>query len=368
MKFTVSTKPLKNGVNLCIIDANVMEHYTKSKLVQITADTETLRINHAANLILSEVTFKGIGEGESASIMVDPLMFRKLISTFTAPQVEFEFTGNALILHDGKSSFSLPMRADTSEAQLPMPNVVTEDDVLSGSDILISEWKFIKDYQMYAKGNSDKNVIYNYVWVSENGDVLVGNFAESLFTHSTVSKLGKTCLLTDTIINLFNSLPEGAKIINKGSAYSIAVSTDGYKYISEFTPLYESEENGDYNSEIIIGMMNADEANISKVNTADFIKILNQAVLLTTEKIPIIKYTFEKNQITFKDSKVNAAISVEGGPETPYTLDFSAKTLKSVISNCPDSTISISPTFNDGEVVGINISSGNLTLVLAGME
>ncbi len=368
MKFTVSTKPLKNSLNLCIINANVMKFYTKSKLVQITASADTLRINHAANMILSEVRLRGVGDGEPTSIMVDPLLFKNLIATFTAPQIEFEFIENALVLHDGKSSFSLPMLADTSEVQLPTPNVIVEDDADSIHVISKSDWKFIKDYQMYAIGNSNKTPIYNYVWVGESGDVIVGDYNKGLFTHSTISKFGKTCLLTDTIINLFNSLPDGTKIISRESSYLISVSTDGYEYVSEFTPMYGSESTSAYNAEIIVDMMRVDDVDISKANVSDIVTILNQVMLLSIEKKPMINCTIGKNQITFKDAHVNGTVSTEGGPDTPYTMTFLVSDLKSAISTCPEPKIEISPTMNGDEVVGITISSGGLTTVLAGME
>lgn len=373
MKFTVSTKPLKNSLNLCIINANISKYYSKSLLVQITATSDTLRINHAANFILSEVKLKGLGDDEVMSIMVDCLLLKQLVSTITTSQIEFDLSDNALIIRAGKSSFSLPKLMDTTEVQLPVPKSITDNDLISSSDITKSDWKFIKDYQMYAKSDSTVNPIYTYIWVGENGDVLVGDYVNSLFTHSTVSNLGKTCLLTDTVVNLFNILPDGAKIITRNDTYSISVCTDGFKYISEFTPIFESDEIGNYNSEIIMDMMgikNPKKINtsISKVNVTDINTVLNQAVLLSTDKAPLITCTFEKNQIIFKDTRINCIIPAEGGDDAPYTLVFKPNSLKSVISNCPESIIEISPIFNDDEIVGITISSGGLTAVLAGVE
>lgn len=373
MKFTVSTKPLKNSLNLCIINANVSKYYSKSLLAQITANSDTLRINHAANSILSEVKLKGLGDDGVMSIMVDCLLLKQLISTINTSQIEFDFSENALMIRAGKSSFSLPKLMDTSEVQLSVPKSITENDLVSSNDVTKSDWKFIKEYQMYAKSDSTVNPVYTYIWVGEHGDVLVGDYVNSLFTHSTVSKLGKTCLLTDTVVNLFNILPDGAKIITRHDTYSISVCTDGYEYTSEFVPIYESDEIGNYNSEIIMNMMGinkSEESNtgISKVNVADINIVLNQAALLSTSKDPQITCTFEKNQIIFEDSRINCTIPAEGGIDISYTLIFKSNSLKSVILNCPESMIGISPIFNDGEIVGITISSGRLTVVLAGVE
>ncbi len=369
MKFTVSTKPLKEGLNLCIINANVSKYYSKSQLVQVTASSDTLRINHAANSILSEVRLKGMGDGES-SILIDSLQLKQLVSTITVSQIEFEFTENTLVLHAGKSTFSLPKKLDASEVQLLLPKTITENDLISASEITKSDWKFIKEYQMYAKADSDSTVnpIYTYIWVGENGDVLVGDYVNSIFTHSTFSKLGKTCLLTDTVVNLFNILPDGSKLILNQNSYSILLSADSYEYVSEFMPMYESDEVGDYNSEIIIGMMDFDETEAAKVSVSEINTVLNQSVLLSSNKDPQIICTFEKNQITFKNSNLNCAVQTEGGSSIAYTLIFRSALLKSVVTNCPESMVSISPTFNGDEVVGITVSSGSLTVVLAGVE
>ena len=368
MKFTVSTKPLKNALNLCIINANVSKFYSKSLLAQITASKGTLRINHAANSILSQVTLHGMDDGDSASIMVDSILLKQLVSTLTSSEVEFEFTDNALIIRSGKSSFSLPKMMDTSEAQLPTPKAVGESAKESAASVTKADWKFIKEHQMFAISESTVNPVYTYVWVGENGDVLVGDYVNGLFTHSTVSQLGETCLLTDTVISLFNNLPDGAEIAKQDGKYNIFVNTDGYSYISEFTPLYESDEIGDYNSDIIMAMMTPDEQSVSMVNVSDINTVLNQAALLSSDREPQISCVFEKNQITFKDARVNCTVQTEGGPVNPYELTFKPSALKSVISNCPEPKIGISPTMNEGEVVGIVVTSGDLSVVLAGVE
>ncbi len=368
MKFTVSTKPLKESLKLCIIDANVSEFYTVSKLACITASADTLKINHAANLILSEVTLHGLGEGDDASIIVDPVLLKKLVSTFTASQIIFEFTDNALVLHAGKSKFTLPMIASTDDAELPKPASLSNAEITSGAEISKNEWKFIKDYQMYALTSSDMAPIYDYVYVGADGAVLVSDFKNSLFTYSRVSKLGRTSLLTDTIVNLFNSLPEGAKVVSHESAYSIVVNTDSFSYLSEFTPILEPEKVEAYSADIIINTATFDETNASAVQIGEIMTILKQAELLATEKAPTIECLVEHGQITFKNARANGTVAADGGPEQPYNLIFPANILKSVISNCSESTIQISPTLQEGKVVGIVIKSDKLTVVLAGMD
>ena len=342
MRFTVSTKPLKNALGLCIINANVSKFYSKSLLAQITASAGVLSINHAATSILSQVKLRGMDDGNSGSIMVDSILFNQLVS--------------------------LPKLMDTSEAQLPAPESIGQAALESAEEVTKADWKFIKEHQMFAKSDSTVNPVYTYVWVSENGDVLVGDYVNSLFTHSTVSQLGETCLLTDTVISLFNNLPDGAKLVKHNSKYFISVNTDGFEYLSEFTPLYESDEIGNYNADIIMGMMIPDDTAVSQVNVSDINTVLNQAALLSSDKEPQITCTFERNQIRFIDARVNCTVPTEGGPTTPYELTFKPSALKAVISNCPEPKISISPTINEDEVVGISVISGNLSVVLAGLE
>lgn len=369
-KFTVSTKPLQEAIDLCIIKANVSPTYTKSTIVQIEANGNVLSINHAANSILSSVMLKGLNEDDSyAAIMVDSMLFKQLVSTFKTPQVSFEFTENALVIHTGTSVFSLSKMLDTSEATLPVPGSFTETDVESANEIVKSDWRFIKEHQMYAKSNSYVNPVYTYVWVGENGDVLVGDYVNSIFTHSKINKFGKTCLLTDTIVNLFNNLPENAKIFPHNNTYFISVSTDGYEYVSEFTPMYESDETGSYNSDIIINMMNDNTSgNGVNVNVDEIITALNQAALLSKNKDSQVTFTVKENQIVISDNHVNCVIATEGINTNQFSLNFISSALKSVISNCPDTKISIRPTVNEDEIVGITITSGKLTVVLAGLE
>ena len=78
-KFTVSTKPLIDGLNLGILNANISNFFQRSTMAQVTANKNTLVINLEAAFIYSEVEFKGMGtEDESATIFVNssllPLM------------------------------------------------------------------------------------------------------------------------------------------------------------------------------------------------------------------------------------------------------------------------------------------------------
>lgn len=367
MNFNVSTKPLTDALNLGVVNQNVSKFYQKSCLAQITASRRDLKINLEAANVLSELHLKGSGDAdETVTIFVDCLLLKQLVSTFEASVTTFEFTEGGLILHSGKSKFTLPKMLDGSELELTAPNTSEEG---TGAAITIdqADWKFIKDHQMYAIAMSFIHPVYTRVWLGESGDVLVGDFDNSLFTHSKKSKLGNTCLLSDTIINLFNTLPEGAKLRSLGSSYIVTVTTDGFDYISEFKPIYESDEGvGSYNSDIILDMMNHGDAGV-KVNTAAINKFLNQAALLSTNTEDTIKFIVSDGNVSLVDNNVDCKLPVEGDVES-FSVEFKTSLLKSVISNFDEEVVSVAPMKQEDTVAGILIWSKNMTAVLASID
>ena len=366
MNFNVSTKPLANVLDLGVVNQNVSKFYQKSCLAQVTASRKDLKINLEAANVLSEIRLKGSGDSdETVTMFVDCLVLKQLVSTFDAPVTAFEFTEGGLILHSGKSKFTLPKMIDDSELELTAPRDDVSQDII---DIDKSDWKFIKEHQMYAIAMSFIHPVYTRVWVGEDGDVLVGDFDNSLFTHSKKSKLGSTCLLSDTIINLFNILPEGAKLRKLNDSYVIKVSTDGYEYMSEFKPIYESDEGvGSYNSDIILDMMVYDDSSAIKVNTTSINKALNQAALLGSSTEDTIKFSVKEGSLSLVDNNVDCNVPIEGITNN-YHVEFKTALLKSVISNFDEETVFISPMKQEDEVAGIIVWSKNMTVVLAGID
>lgn len=366
MKFTVSTKPLSNALDLGIVNQNVSKFYQKSCLAQLTAADKDLIINLEAANVLSELRLKGSGDStEKVTIFVDCLLLKQLVATFDAPVTTLEFTDSGLVLHSGKSKFVLPKMIDGTELQLRSPSNETPESII---DIDKSDWKFIKEHQMYAIAMSFIHPVYTRVWLGESGDVLVGDFDNSLFTHSKKSKLGKTCLVSDTIINLFNVLPDGAKLKKLEDSYIITVDTDGYEYISEFKPVYETDQGvGSYNSDIILEMLVTDENTAITVNTGVINKFLSQAALLSSSTEDSIVFSVKDNKLTLKDANVDCKVPIESVPEE-YSVEFKTVLLKSVMSNFDEDSIHISPMKQDDEVAGIVAWTKNMTVVLASIE
>lgn len=366
MKFTVSTKPLKDSLNLGIINKNV-NCFQKSTLVQITANKTSLIINTEADSIISEIHLKGVGdEDRETSIIVDSLLFKKLISPMTSSQIEFEFEPDHLTLRSGKSTFTMPKLVDTSEMRLQSPHSPNSFDS-SSIDIVKSDWEFIRDHQLFAKATSYVNAVYTMIWVGESGDVLVSDFVNSLFTRSKITSFAKTCLLSDTIVNLFSSLPDGAKMIQENDSFVVSVTTDGFDYIANLRPKFESNENGNYNSDIIIGMMENANTDAISVNVSDIKPVLNQMVLLHSGSSHTVTFDVSDGHITISDENVCSVVDTNDSSDSTYSILFNMELLKPVITNCSEPTVQISPILNNDVVSGILITSGKLTIALAGM-
>ena len=364
MKFILSTKPLKTAINLVVVNANVSKFFNRSLMAEITATRDRLIINTEASALLSEATLRGTGDGDKAVAFVDALQLKALVATLNAAQVELEFTNTSLIIHSGKSSFALPKQADESDGDFASPDVLTEDMIANANTVDGASWKFIKDHQLYAIATSYTEPVYTYIWTGADGDVLVGDSVNSLFTHSEVGQLDTNCLLRDTVVNLITSLPENAQFIRKGNTYIVFISTDSYEYRTQITPLEENEKNGVYSSDIIISIMELGDSYI-EVSASDILTALNQSALLTTDNNPKIEFSVSDGVLRLKDKRVDIEIPAKGKVDSPYSIIFKSALLKSVISNCPDDNLKIGPRETDGEIAGIIVNTPQMTSVLA---
>lgn len=368
MKFSLSTKPLVTAANLVIVNSNVEKFDHKSLMVELTATKTVLLLNTESNSIVSEAKLLGTGDSdEEARIFVDALTFKQLLSTLKATQVELEFTDGALIINAGKSSFSIPKLADAKDGSFRTPVQLTEENMASANNVDVAKWKYIKEHQLYAKAKSYTTPVYTYVWVGKDGDVLVGDLNNSIFTHSKSGQLDMNCLIKDTIVNLITSLPESTKIFRSDDTYVMYISADSYEYRTQITPVIESKENGDYNSDTIMSIMKLGE-DVIKVDGSDIITVLNQSALLSEDKNPKIELSISTGTMHLKDRRVDADIQIEGTVNNPYTLTFNPQMLKSFISQCPDTELSMCPRILDGEPVGIIINTKEYSAVLAAKE
>lgn len=366
MKFTCNTKPLNDALALGIVNSNVSKYYAKSNLAQITATKTKVTINLEASYIVSELALKGMGDtDETVTTFVDSLLFKQLVSTFETTTITLEFVAGGLILHSGKSKFTLPQMMESGELELRKPSSV---EGLVATDVARDDWKFIKDNQMFAISMSFEQPVYTRVWVGESGDVLVCDLTDGVVTHSRRSKLQATCLLSDTVINLLSSLPEGAKIRQNDRNYIVTVTTDSFSYTSEFTPQYEDDPDvGSYHSEIILPST-IEPKEVITVSAPALNKFMGQASLLSSGTEAQIEMSVEGKQLTLKDDNVDCKVDIESGDVEPFAVSFKTSYLASIISNFGNAKLHISPRVRDDKVVGVGFWTSDLGAVLAAVE
>ena len=367
MKFTLSTKPLQNAVDLGIIKENISKFNQKSCLAQITATRETLRINIEAPSIYTEISLKGSGDSDTAeTIFVDCSLLRQLIDSFDKDVTSLDFVEGGIVLHSGSSKFTLPKLLDSSNLSLNRPASTSDTDSI---ELKSGDWKFVKDHQMFAISIWMIHPVYTKVWIGEDGKVIVGDIDNVIFTLSNKSNLGSTCLLNPTIINLFTNLPEGSKIKKIDNSYILMVETDGYTLTSQFIPEYETDEGvGSYNSEAILGTLNKPE-NYIEVDVAPVIKFLNQADIVATAQDTSTSFKVEGDILTLSRGSGDLKMNVNKvGQIDNYLGDFKSTFFKSIFSSMDSDKIKIGPVYNEDELSGSLFWTDNLSVVLAFQE
>ena len=372
MEFTLSTKPFADALDLGVINANISKFYSKSCLAQLTATKHTLRINLEAVGIYTEVILKGSGDvDEEKTTFVDCAVLKQLVGTFDANVTQIVYTEGGIILHSGSSKFTLPsMLPDSAEgAELARPEIA--DMNAPSVTMTKSDWSFVKDHQLYALATSFALPIYTKVWLGKDGDVIVGDYDNSLFTFSNKNKLGETCLVPDTIINLLTSLPDGAQITKLGTGYRIDVKTDGFEYSSQFFPQVEGEDGiGDYNAPIFLGLVDKDANNCIKMAVSPVSKFLSQSDLVSSSSEEAITLSYDNQEIRLSNSNGDTQIKVESTCSTPFKIDLDSSLFKSVLSNSDVDVVNITPKVDesDGSVGGIVVWSADLAVALGALE
>lgn len=367
MKFTCNTKPLAEALDLGVINANVSNYHKKSNIVQLTATKTNLVINIESMDIKTEVTLKGSGDSDvTAKLFIGSLLFKNLVSSIDTNLVTLDFQENGLVLEAGKSKFTLPKALDDSDIELDKP--VLPDLSATSIEIKQDDWRYIKNNQMYAIAMSFIHPVYTKVWVSDNNDAMVCDFDKSLFTHSNKGSLPSTCLLSDSIVNLFLSIPDATKLYKVDRDYLVVFDNDSYSYRTQFTPTYEEDEGvGSYHAEIFLEKMDHSD-NCIKVSASVVSKYLSQATLLSSSGDDAIQLTVEGSNLKLHDSNVDCNCQVEGSAAIPYSMKFNTETLRKVISDYEDSTICISLCAGEDGNEGIIIWNDSLTTLLGCLD
>lgn len=371
MRFTVSTKPLKNATNLGIIKSNISKLYYRSGLIQITATEDKLKMNIEATGIKTEMVLSGSGtisgEDDTTGIIVDCTIFKGLIDSIDADVITLDFNPGNITLTAGASKFAIPQVLDINEVQLEAP--IAEYTAISEITINPEDWQFVDNHQTFALADQEKSnyPIYRNIWVSENHDVITGNYETSLFTHSTKGNFDGTCLLPLSLVNLFTSIPEGSKIIKVDKEYILSISTDSYNIVTEFTPKYEDDPAvGSYSSEIVFGMLEHGDVYLT-TPVAPIVKFINQVSLLSQGAFDqIITFTLKDRVLTISNGANEYTTSVDCDDE--YMINFNTNDIKPVLTNFDTENINIAKMVRDDTVIGCNIWSDNLTVLASSRD
>ena len=374
MKFTVSTIPLKNVMNLGIIKSNISKFYYRSNIVQITADRDTLKLNIEAASIKTRMTLRGSGDEDAVrTVMVECLKFKNLIDSIDSEIISLEFIDGGLYVHTGTSKFAISQIIDANDAQLDEP--VDNFDTANTITITSSDWQFINDHQMFAISTSEKRPVYKNVWVGSDNAAIVGDFDASLFTYSKHGNFDSSCLIPPTLINLFTSIPEGSTIAKIDKNYVLNIETDNYSMVTEFTPKYEDDETvGSYNSEIILNILKHPE-NFITLDINPIIKFINQtAIVNQSDAGKITDFILGDGKLLLNNR--SNSYSTEVDTDASYTVKFATAYLKSVLSNLDDDKVNVAPMKRtvpgaNGQpateiTIGCIFWTDDLTIVLAG--
>lgn len=366
MLFEANTKPIVDGLELAIINSNITKFYQKSCVVELNIEQNDLRINTEVSAIKSELIFKGSVSGDDSytHTFVDSLLFKNLIGSLDSETVKFEIEENSLTVYSGRSHFNLPQVIGEDDIELDRPN----RDTAASNFIEIDQdsWKFIQDYQMYAIAMSFLHPVYRYVWMGESGDVIVGDYDNSIFTTSKKSQFPTTCLITDTIVNLLNNVPEGSQLAQLDRTYEIKVDLDPYSYICEFEPKYEEDEGiGTYSADIILNLFTHTSG--MTVKTDKLSKYLSQAELFSKTNDDTIKLVCTDGSLSLINESVNCKVDTQN-PFGDFSVSFNIKLLKDAFSHLDSESIQISPLIQDDSVSGIVLWTDNMTTVIGGVE
>lgn len=368
MKFMCNTKPLVDSVSVGIINSNVSNFYKKSCILQLTASKENLKINIEAQNICTEINIPGNGsEDEESTVFIDSIKFKNLLNTLDSNTLSLEFESWGLTLRSGKSKFTLPKIIDEGEFELKSPTSI--DDEKESIEFTLEDWKFVQNKQLFALSQTFINPIYTKIWVGEGGDCLTGDMDTGVFTHSIINGLGVTCLLSDTIVRLFTSLPDNSKFIAVGDgSYIIESNNDSYKYRTEFKPMYESTDDvGEYNSDIFLTMMEH-PTDYSIISSSALNKVLNQATLLSTSSnIDTVTFMVNGSNAAIIDTNMQSEFTCKGSDNLKYESEFRLPLIKKVASNFSDE-IYIAPLYQEDDVAGILMWDDSLTTILSGVE
>ena len=364
-KYTVNTNVLKSALNLVIIKNNISPYYRKSAILQIeVTEFNQLKLNTESYNLCSEIRLEGKLDGDNrVSVFVDSVLFQSLINTITDNTITFDFVESGIDIHTNSSVLKVSKLIDMEDMTLNFP--VEVDNIDNSVDISSDVWKFISQYQASMLGTGMAYPIYRNIWFSNDGTVVAGDYETETFTKSKQMKgFAETCLISDMILNLLLSMPEGSKVIpvnigDNKSKYVIVSDADSYTYRAEFEPLYESDEHvGSYMADSLMSVMTSDKS--VKVDKSQLISPLNQIKLFGNT---MVELTFNGSELELHSQNVNCKTKIDGKLKSGG-MEFLASTLLKVLNNLNEDTLNMGFAMQKDKPVGINIWNDVLTITV----
>lgn len=372
MKFTVSTKPLVNALDIGFLK-NVSKNDKIGSVAQVTMEGAELRINFQYPRLFSELVLKGAPEKEDshATVFVDATRFKSLISTFDSNTVVLDFVSGGLEVHSGKSKFNVPKMLDEDDISLERPNKENYSKA-NESKLDVNAWQYVRDNQLHTITISHTYPVYNMVYVGESGDVLAGDVMTSLFSYSHEGDLNQTCLLSTTLIEMLSSIPGDATVVRSENNYLVVAKGEGYVYTCEFKPQHESDAGmGDYNSDIILQTIQPPTEYV-EVDPEAIRRSLGQATLLNVLDDTIVTITISSDEFKMVNKNVDCVLDVKSTSKfAPMSGDFQIEHLRKILKPYVSDTIKIGFIKDEDQpddVKGIIIFDEKINMVAGGME
>lgn len=372
MKFNLNVAPLKDALNLGVINSNISKFFEKSTVVELTVDGDNeLRINTQATSLLSEATIKGDNEDKgTASAIVDCILFKQLVSTVDTNEMSLDFQDNFLVVQCGKSKFNVPkLLTDEDGASLDRPASGSDVESNLCGELHPTVWKYVQDHQLYAVAMSQINKVYTRVWISGDRGVLTGDPTLSFFTYQPDSDLDSSCLVSSTIVNLLSTLEEGSKLYRvSDNSYVVDMSSDVFEFRSQFMVDHEDENGmGTYDADMIFDMVFDDTQTSVNVSKQKLYSNVKQAELFSSSSDPLVFVEASDSGLKLVNDNVNCKISSDN-PGINYKVGFTLTDLDTVVSHMDGDDIEFAPIVKEDEVFGIRLKSGNLVALLGGVE
>lgn len=360
---TISTKTLQNIIKIILVPQNVSKFVQKSQVVQLTADAQrdALRINVETAHVVSEATIKGQFDGETASLFVDTLMLRNLVATLVENEITVTMTNDSISITDGKSQYALEKIADISDGEFKSPRFGDR----SIESIKSDDWQFVKDHMLFtlAESANSGSMAQQYVYLSNNGTAVTGDFFRTMFSKYSCADFGNTYLIAPEVINALCLVPDTNSAYAGDRYITVVVDSQDANYASEFQ--FQSEDTiGSFNAPLIMDLFDDSSDSGLSAASADIVRVLNQSDIVSGKAEEFIRMTMSGSEISFKDRRIESSIRCEGNLSETYSALVSKSRLRSMVGSCPSKTVQINAILRDGIVQGLSISGGNAAYVI----